>query len=131
MTVTPLPPRPPGTLKERVAEEVRAQLARRNISVNSAAKELGWSQPYLSRRVNGKVAFDVEDLDTLAIWLGIPVGVLLGQTADATPGPPRGRTGTDTGAHTDWYRFPYSPRPRREAQIIEFPGRYHLVSASG
>ncbi|MGH2866781.1 MAG: helix-turn-helix domain-containing protein [Solirubrobacteraceae bacterium] len=63
----------PGGLAARVASEVRANLARRRISASRAAKELGWSQPYLSRRLNGRAPFDVIDLERLAELLDIEV----------------------------------------------------------
>jgi hypothetical protein len=59
--------------RESIAAEVRAQLARRRRSARSAALELGWTQPYMSRRINGVVAFNVEDLAQLARLLDVPV----------------------------------------------------------
>jgi hypothetical protein len=59
--------------RESVAGEVRAQLARRRRSARSVALELGWTQPYMSRRINGDVAFDVDDLAALAELLDVPV----------------------------------------------------------
>lgn len=58
-----------------VAGEVRAWLGRRARSVRSAALELGWSEVYLGRRLNGQVAFNVNDLAMLARLLGVPVTV--------------------------------------------------------
>lgn len=57
----------------QVADEVRAWLARRRRSANRAAKELGWSQPYMSQRLNGDQPFDLDDLDQLAALLDVPV----------------------------------------------------------
>jgi transcriptional regulator with XRE-family HTH domain len=73
------------SLKTYVAEEVRAQLARRKLSASRAAKAIGWSQPYISRRLTGETAFDLDDLEALAGLLEIPVGSLFGLQAD----PPR------------------------------------------
>jgi transcriptional regulator with XRE-family HTH domain len=58
-----------------VAGEVRAWLARRQRSGRSAALELGWTEPYLSRRLTGAVPFDVADLARLAELLDVPVTV--------------------------------------------------------
>jgi transcriptional regulator with XRE-family HTH domain len=38
---------------------------------------LGRSQPYVSRRLSGKVAFGVDEVERIAAWLGVPVAVLL------------------------------------------------------
>jgi transcriptional regulator with XRE-family HTH domain len=59
-----------------VAEEVRALLARRRISGVQFAKQIGKSQPYFSRRLNGDVAFDLDDLEAIAKALDIEVGDL-------------------------------------------------------
>lgn len=39
------------------------------------AFELGWQQTYISRRLTGEVAFDVDDLAAIAEVLGVPVTV--------------------------------------------------------
>lgn len=59
-----------------VAEEVRALLARRRISGVQFAKKIGKSQPYFSRRLNGDVAFDLDDLEAIATALDIDVSDL-------------------------------------------------------
>lgn len=62
-----------GVLVADVAGEVRAWMGRRNRSGRSVAAELGWTEIYLSRRLTGKVPFDVADLAALADLLKIPV----------------------------------------------------------
>ncbi len=59
-------------LPEAVAAEIRAELARRRLSARRAAARLGWTQAYLSRRLNGDVPFDVGDIEALAGLLGVP-----------------------------------------------------------
>ncbi len=56
-------------LQEQVAEEIRVQLARRRVSGRKLARELGWTAPYLSRRMNGRQSFTVEDLDAISRFL--------------------------------------------------------------
>lgn len=56
----------------QVAGEVRAWLARRQISANQAAQSLGWSQTYLSRRLTGSQRLSVEDLIALGELLEVP-----------------------------------------------------------
>jgi transcriptional regulator with XRE-family HTH domain len=70
------------TAAESVAAEVRAQLARQKISGRQAAAQLGWTQPYMSRRLTGEIPFNVADLAALAELLGVPAKRFL-------EGPPR------------------------------------------
>lgn len=56
-----------------VAGEVRAELARQRLSGRQAALRLGWTPPYLSRRLVGEIPFDVADLQALAELLDVPV----------------------------------------------------------
>jgi transcriptional regulator with XRE-family HTH domain len=56
-----------------IADEVRVWLARRKMSAAQAALTLGWSQTYLSRRMRGDVAFDVNDLLQLAKLLRVKI----------------------------------------------------------
>lgn len=58
---------------EWVADEVRAALARRRISGRQAAREIGWNPNYIARRLDGRTAFDVNDLAALAALLDVPV----------------------------------------------------------
>lgn len=60
-------------LKLWVAAEVRAELARQNVSHRQAAEWLGMSQSQITRRLNGKIAFDTVVLEILARHLGVPV----------------------------------------------------------
>jgi transcriptional regulator with XRE-family HTH domain len=66
-------------LSESVAGEVRAHLARARLSGRQAALQLGWTQPYMSRRLTGDIPFDVADLEAIADLLGIPVATLFDQ----------------------------------------------------
>lgn len=56
-----------------VVGEVRANLARRRLSARQAAARLGWSQPYMARRMTGDKAFDVADLAALSQLLEVPI----------------------------------------------------------
>lgn len=131
MTVTPLNRRQPQGLRERVAQEVRAEIARAGFSINAAAKALEWTQPYLQRRISGKTAFDVDDLEKISRWLTVPVERFLAGNDGASGAAPVPRTGTDTGSGTGWYLTTSSPRRTREAVVINFPGRYRSVSQTG
>lgn len=61
------------TVREQVAEEVRALLARRRLTARAAARDLGWSAMYLSRRMTGAAPFTVDDLAALSELLDVPV----------------------------------------------------------
>jgi transcriptional regulator with XRE-family HTH domain len=65
---------------DRVAAEVRAALAWRGINGSEAAREIGVTQPYLSRRLNREVQFGVCDLVPLAALLGVTAGQLVDGT---------------------------------------------------
>jgi transcriptional regulator with XRE-family HTH domain len=61
------------TLRARAAAEVRAEIARQQITQDGLAARLGVSQTWVSRRINGNTAFSTEDLDLVARALGVPV----------------------------------------------------------
>src|SRR5271166_2868933 len=63
------------SLNDVVAGEIRSHLARRGLTGHQAAVDLGWTQPYMSRRLTGRVPFDVRDLDSLATYLDVPVSL--------------------------------------------------------
>jgi transcriptional regulator with XRE-family HTH domain len=56
-----------------VAAEVRAEMARQQLSGVRAARALGWTQNYISVRLRGTVPFDVADLIKIADLLEVPV----------------------------------------------------------
>lgn len=73
-----------GQLRQQVAEEVRALMARRRISGVQLAKQIGRSQAYIWRRLSGETPFDVDDLQALAAVLDVSVTDLFG-AVPATP----------------------------------------------
>lgn len=72
----------PKPLTETVAAEVRAELARQNISRTDAAAKLGMSRTLLWSRLRGETPFKVSELECLAELVGVPVSRFL---PDATP----------------------------------------------
>lgn len=70
-------------LRERVAEEVRALLARRMMTGADLATAIGRSPMYVSRRIRGEVAFDLDDMERLAGVFGIDVADLLPRSVGA------------------------------------------------
>lgn len=90
------------------AEEIRAQLARKRMSGVRLAAEIGRSQAYVSRRLTGETAFDVDDLELIARVLEVHPAELLGlrrsMAGEDTVGyqPPPGRSSDPgpNGRHT-------------------------------
>lgn len=68
-------------LSQRVAGNVRAELARLRITQAAAAAYLGISQTAFSRRLLGNIAFDLEEISQLSKFLDVSVGALIGETA--------------------------------------------------
>lgn len=71
MTVDEATPETP--LREQIAREIRTLLAWHNISAAELARRTGMTQPYVSRRMQGGVAFDVDDLEAIAEVLEVDV----------------------------------------------------------
>lgn len=70
-------------LREYVAEEIRSLLARRKMSAAELGRRAGIKQAYLSRRMTGEVAFNLDDLETIAAVLQVdPEGLLPPSQAD-------------------------------------------------
>jgi transcriptional regulator with XRE-family HTH domain len=63
----------PSTLADSVAAEVRAQLARQQLTGLALANAIGKSEMYVSRRLRGHVAFDLTDIEQAAQFLGVDV----------------------------------------------------------
>lgn len=82
-------------MRDVVAGEVRAHLARRNIKQTELAEALRRDQTWLSRRLLGKVAFDVDDLATICEVLHVSMAELLGELPPASPRALDRRTPTD------------------------------------
>lgn len=76
------PPR--GRLRERTAEEIRVHLARRRMSAAELARRTGLKQPYVSRRMTGEIAFDLDDLEVIARELGVTVAELIAGEGEQT-----------------------------------------------
>jgi transcriptional regulator with XRE-family HTH domain len=64
-------------LTKTVAAEVRAHLARRNISRATAAEHVGISRTLLWNRLRGESSFTVTELEKLAQLLEVPVSTFL------------------------------------------------------
>ncbi len=79
MTTEQLPSidKAPRPLRESTSEEIRSLMARRRLTGVTLANRIGRSQSYVSRRLTGDTAFDVDDLERIASVLGVGVRDLL------------------------------------------------------
>ena len=68
---------PLETTSQRVGANVRAEMARHRLSQERIAKQLNISQQALSQRLGGKVAFRVDELDSLADILSVSITDLM------------------------------------------------------
>lgn len=62
-----------SSYSERVAGEVRAEMARQRRTQGDIAAALGWSQQFLSRRLTGDQPFALDEIEALASELGVPI----------------------------------------------------------
>ena len=56
---------------------VRAEMARRGVSQTTLAENIGMSQAQVSKRLRGVIAFDINELHTVAAVLDVPLATLL------------------------------------------------------
>ena len=64
---------------ERIGAEVRAWMARRELRQIDVADVLGVAQKNVSRRLRGEIPFRIDELLTLARFMGITLAQLLGE----------------------------------------------------
>lgn len=93
------------SLSERVAEEIRALIARRRKSGRQLAAELGVSQTWMSTRLNGATPIDLNDLEKIATILNVEVSDLLPRNTE-------GRVVVSAGTTRRQTTGPYSPVAR-------------------
>ena len=60
----------------RVARSLRELLAGRGITPTALATTLGWSKPAMSRRINGHLALNVDELQEIAYAIDMPLATL-------------------------------------------------------
>lgn len=89
MKVTPLPQlKPEINLSEFVTENIRAEMARRRVTQKELSEALGIAQTQISKRLNGRSEWRVNDLSPIAEALGVSIDVLIyGGGYENTPAP--------------------------------------------
>ena len=74
-----------SSLTIRVAEEVRALMARRRMTGAEMARRLNVSQMWISYRLNGRQPIDLDDLEKIARILGVqPLDLLRSAESGST-----------------------------------------------
>ena len=66
--------------RQRIAGEIRAELGRQNRSARQLAVATGISPATLSRRLQGKKPFYLEELESIAQFLELPLSVFTART---------------------------------------------------
>ncbi|MFB9777314.1 helix-turn-helix domain-containing protein [Brevibacterium otitidis] len=79
------------TNKQLIAANVRAELARRSISVADLARQVGMTEMSMHRRVTGKIDFRASELMEVAETVGVDGGIFFRRSpaelaAGARPG---------------------------------------------
>ena len=70
-----------STATDRVAANIRAEMARQRLSQSAVAGAVGMSPAAMSQRLTGKTPIDVNELVRLAAVLDIPAESLLRESA--------------------------------------------------
>lgn len=65
------------SLTERVATEIRLEMVRQRKTGVDLSNLLNCSQQAASRRLTGKVALDLDEIATIAGWLGVEPTALI------------------------------------------------------
>lgn len=81
---TRTPPGPePLSASQRTAARIRAYMGRDGRPAGDLAEHLGLSTYSISRRLNGRHDFKIEELTKIAAWLGIPISYLTDNEPEA------------------------------------------------
>lgn len=70
-----------NTTSERIAANVRAELARRRLSGSALAEALAVPHRTMTRRLSGQIRWTAEDVESVANYLGVPMEALVSERA--------------------------------------------------
>lgn len=65
------------TYSETVLGEIRAEMSRKRLSQDALASRLGWTQQFVSRRLNGRTDLKITELEQIADALGADLRIEL------------------------------------------------------
>ena len=65
------------SLAQRVAAEIRAEMARQLLTQSELARRLGVIEMWLSRRLRGRQPLDLDELERIASVINVPVPELI------------------------------------------------------
>ena len=123
-------------LREQVAEEVRALLARKMLTGADVAAALERSPMYVSRRIRGEVAFDLDDIQKIAKVLDVEISDLFphrerGSSRDFDQAPAERAVTVGQGSVSLAKGATRAPRPPRKPRPFSqpAPGPTRPVSA--
>jgi transcriptional regulator with XRE-family HTH domain len=86
-----------SSFRQLLAAEVRAELARQQVTGRRLARLVGESPAWAARRLAGATAIDADDLERIAHAIGVPISSLLMEAARrADSESARPVTGADT-----------------------------------
>lgn len=71
--------------RERVASNVRAELARKNRTAGELAESLGLSRPTLRRSLSGSRDFTTTEIEEISHWLNVPLSTLMKRAETQSP----------------------------------------------
>lgn len=71
-------------VQSHVEANVRAEMARHGKNQTDIAELLDTSRESVRRRLRGHVSFRIDELQKIAVYLGVPVADLIGETAVAS-----------------------------------------------
>jgi transcriptional regulator with XRE-family HTH domain len=62
---------PQQSFEDVVIAEIKAEMARQDVTQTELARRLGWIQTSVSKRLTGKVALRAQDIEQIADALGV------------------------------------------------------------
>ncbi|WP_101574915.1 helix-turn-helix transcriptional regulator [Brevibacterium sp. 239c] len=91
------------TENQRVGLEVRAWMVRKQLKQADLAQILGFAQKNVSNRLRGQMPFRIDELMTIASYMDITLGQLLGEEIvnEKNPHPMDGGSSTVAGGRLD------------------------------
>lgn len=117
-------------LRESVAEEIRVAMVRKRVRGATLAQQIGRSEAYLSRRLTGNTAFDLDDLQAISDALEMDVVDLLPAREDDNDQTPSQRKRRPIALAEAVAWVPPRPREPVVSGAVAHPGHPVLAGAA-